>query len=182
MLDWFPGMILKKKLSFPVTGSDQKTLFSRKKCQNFEHLHTYFLLNGLTPFHLDCWLASNVGIGSHRPSERVLDTWYDSHGVGRGSEGAFWWPICPKISFSDHLVLLNGPQPLDLDCWPASNLRIGSHWPHQWFLDTRYDLEGATRGFTGAILVTDLTKNLIFRPFGPPDWSSTPSFGLLTNF
>ena len=38
MLDWFPGMILKKKLSFPVTGSDQKTLFSRKKCQNFEKL------------------------------------------------------------------------------------------------------------------------------------------------
>ena len=34
----------------------------------------------------------------------------------------------------------------------------------------------------GAILDADLTKNLIFQPFGPPEWSSTPSFGLLTGF
>ena len=37
-------------------------------------------------------------------------------------------------------------------------------------------------GVMGGILVPDLTKNLIFRPFGCPEWSSIPSFGLLTNF
>ena len=34
----------------------------------------------------------------------------------------------------------------------------------------------------GGILDADLTKNLIFQPSGPPEWSSTPSFGLLTGF
>ena len=41
---------------------------------------------------------------------------------------------------------------------------------------------GGLYRFTGAILEAELTKNLIFRPFGPPEWSSIHSFGLLTNF
>ena len=78
-------------------------------------------LNGLQPLHLDCWLASYVGIGPHRPFERVLDTWYDSQGLGRGSGGAFWWPILQKISFFDHLVLLNGLNPF---IWTADRLLL----------------------------------------------------------
>ena len=40
----------------------------------------------------------------------------------------------------------------------------------------------AYRGVMEAIFVPNLTKNLILRPFGRPEWSSIPSFGLLTNF
>ena len=40
----------------------------------------------------------------------------------------------------------------------------------------------AHRGGQGGVLVANLTKNLIFQPFGPPEWSSTPSFGFLTGF
>ena len=41
---------------------------------------------------------------------------------------------------------------------------------------------GGHQWFRGVILVADVTKNLIFRPFGRPEWSSIPSFGLLTKF
>ena len=37
-----------------------------------------------------------------------------------------------------------------------------------WILDMP---QRGHQGFTGAVLVADLTKNLIFRPFGPPEWS-----------
>ena len=37
-------------------------------------------------------------------------------------------------------------------------------------------------GVKGVILAANLTKKLNFWPYGRPEWSSIPSFGLLTNF
>ena len=116
------------------------------KISIFDHL---VLLNGLQPLHLDCWPTSNVRIGSHWPHQWVLDARYDQKGATRGSRGPFWWPSWQKISFFDHLVLLNGLQPLHLDCWLASNVGICSHWPHQPVFGTWYDPQGVPRGSRG---------------------------------
>ena len=58
-----------------------------------------------------------------------------------------------------HLVRLNGLQSLHLDCWPTSNVGIGSHWPYQWVLDIWYDTQG---GHISYLVVLDKPQSLRF--------------------
>ena len=87
--------------------------------------------------------------------------WYliSPTGGTQGVKGAILWPIWPKISFFGHLVVLDGLQSLHLDCWPTSNVGIGSHWPYQWVLDTWYDTQG---GHISYLVVLDKPQSLRF--------------------
>ena len=58
-----------------------------------------------------------------------------------------------------NLVRLNGLWSLHLDCWPTSNVGIGSHWPYQWVLDTWYDTQG---GHISYLVVLDKPQSLRF--------------------
>ena len=58
-----------------------------------------------------------------------------------------------------HLVRLNGLWSLHLDCWPTSNVGIGSHWPYQWVLDIWYDTQG---GHISYLVVLDKPQSLRF--------------------
>ena len=87
-----------------------------------------------------------VGIDSHWPYQPVFDSWYHQPRVTCWSPGPFWWPIWPKDSFLSHLVILHGLQSLNLDCWPTSDVGIGSHWPYQPIFDTWYHTSGVIHG------------------------------------
>ena len=76
---------------------------------------------------------------------------------------------------------LNGLQSIHLGCWPISDVGIGSHWPCLWGLETWYAPQGVSSGSWGHF-GGRFDQKSHFRPFGPPEWSSTHSFGLLTNF
>ena len=71
----------KKKFSFPVTGSDQKTLFSQKKCQNFEKLTKIYQKS-------ECPFQIAYDLNFHFPKKLIFL-----------QAGNFLWPLLRRVLF-----------------------------------------------------------------------------------